>query len=126
VIIIHRLYLAPTILLLAVQSAHAFNLHWLEDTAAQHFTDEDSRLLRQTVEQMLNHSNDGDRLTWKNAESGNSGSVANVGPADDKAATAPGWACTTRPNGCPAVLWTGSADWSTVAERWKTSRPCRC
>lgn len=73
---------AAITLLLAVPVADAFNLRWLDDSPAQHFTDEDWRLLQQTVEQALNHSNKGDRLTWKNPKSGNSGSVSNMGPAD--------------------------------------------
>jgi hypothetical protein len=70
------------LLLLSAQQASAFNLRWLEDTPAQSFNDEDWRLLQQTVEQALNRSDKGDRLTWKNPESGNSGSVSNMGAAD--------------------------------------------
>jgi surface antigen len=79
----YRLYgVLSVFLLLAAQGAHAFNLRWLEDTPVQSFNDEDWRLLQQTVEQALNRSNKGDRLTWQNPESGNSGSVTNIGPAD--------------------------------------------
>lgn len=77
-----RLYLALAGLLLAAQGAYAFNLRWLEDTPAQHFTDEDWRLLEQTVGQALNHSVKGDRLTWSNPETGHSGSVTHIGPVD--------------------------------------------
>ncbi|MGD8934917.1 MAG: RT0821/Lpp0805 family surface protein [Thiogranum sp.] len=74
--------LLVSLLLLAVPEAHAFNLRWLKDTPAESFTEEDWQLLQHTVDQALNHSARGDRLTWENPASGNSGSVTNIGPSD--------------------------------------------
>ena len=76
-----------SLLLLVVQQAHAFNLRWLEDTPAESFTEADWQLLQQTVEQALNQSTRGERLTWENPETGNSGSVTNMGPADQDGRT---------------------------------------
>lgn len=79
--------LLVSLLLLAVQQAYAFNLRWLEDTPAESFTEADWQLLQQTVEQALNKSTRGERLTWENPASGNSGSVTNIGPADQDGRT---------------------------------------
>ena len=69
-------------MLLVVQGAWAFNLRWLKDTPAEAFTEQDWQLLQDTVLKALNESAVGDRLTWNNPASGNSGSVTNMGPAD--------------------------------------------
>lgn len=69
-------------LLLLVPSAHAFNLRWLDNTPAGEFTDQDWKLLEQTVTQALTQSKQGARLTWENPETGHSGSVSNIGPVD--------------------------------------------
>lgn len=80
--IAHRLHLCLAALLLVAQPAAAFNLRWLEDTPAQHFTDEDWRQLQHTVEQVLENGQKGDRLNWSNPETGHSGSVSHMGPVD--------------------------------------------
>jgi hypothetical protein len=66
-------------LLLGCHAAHAFNMRWLEYSPVQYFTDEDWRLLKQTVHEALRESRRGDKLTWNNPDSGNSGSVTNLG-----------------------------------------------
>lgn len=78
----HRIHFVLAAWLLVAPSAFAFNMRWLEDTPAQYFTDEDWRLVEQTVTQALEQSKKGDRLTWENPETGHSGSVTNMGPAD--------------------------------------------
>lgn len=71
-----------SVVLLVAQGVQAMNLHWLENTPAQAFTEQDWQLLQDTVLKALNESARGDRLTWSNSASGNSGSVTNMGPAD--------------------------------------------
>jgi surface antigen len=71
-----------SVLLLGAQGAWAFNLRWLKDTPAEAFTEQDWQLLQDTVLKALNESATGERLSWSNSASGNSGSVTNMGPAD--------------------------------------------
>ena len=78
----HRFYLGMAGLLLLVSSAHAFNLRWLNNTPASEFTEQDWKLLEQTVMQALNQSSKGDRLTWENPETGHSGSVSHIGSVE--------------------------------------------
>ena len=76
-----------SMLLLVVQSAQAFNMRWLQNTPAEAFTEQDWQLLQDTVLKALHESAKGDRLTWSNPASGNSGSVTNMGPADQDGRT---------------------------------------
>lgn len=80
--ITRRFFFCLTGLFLLVSSAQAFNLRWLDNTPASEFTDQDWKLLEQTVTQALTQSKQGDRLTWENPETGHSGSVSNIGPVD--------------------------------------------
>lgn len=69
-------------LLLSAPAVSAFNLRWLENSPAESFTDEDWRLLRETVTRALDSGERGQRLTWENPDTGHSGSVSHMGPAD--------------------------------------------
>jgi surface antigen len=82
VTITRRCFLGLTGLILLTPSAQAFNLRWLDNTPASAFTEQDWKLLEQTVSQALNQSKQGDRLTWENPATGNSGSVSNMGPVE--------------------------------------------
>jgi hypothetical protein len=66
-------------LVLGCHTAYAFNRRSLEYSPIQYFTDEDWRLLEQAVDQALGDSRKGDKHTWNNPDSGNSGSVTNLG-----------------------------------------------
>ncbi len=56
-------------------TAHAQLWSWATETAISRFTPEDIDLLKATAADALNNHPDDTELTWKNADTGHSGSV---------------------------------------------------
>ena len=56
-------------------SAGAVNLFWLDTAPVRHFSDKDWELATGAADEALAGREDGETVTWKNAESRNSGDV---------------------------------------------------
>lgn len=61
--------------LLNLSAAVASNLRFLESAPIADFTSADTKLFEEAVQSALNNKKDGEKLTWKNEKSGNSGLV---------------------------------------------------
>jgi hypothetical protein len=53
-----------------IVSAQAYNLSFANYSPLYYFTQEDARILQQSISQALTSTKDGNKLTWKNPKSG--------------------------------------------------------
>ena len=71
-----RLLFALSLLLGSIALSEASNLRFLDRTAPiRFFTEEDTRLFKQTLVQALNETRDGEKLAWKNTNTGAAGFI---------------------------------------------------
>lgn len=77
------------LLALATLPLRASNLGFLNQAPVSHFNDEDMRLLKEAVGQVMDDSSSHAKTTWANADTGNSGEIEGWGAFK----TAAGVAC---------------------------------
>lgn len=70
--------LAALILLGGTTSVCATNLQWLNYSPVRFFTDQDWQLAKAAARNALDNAKDGETVEWKNAKSGNFGSLTPI------------------------------------------------
>jgi surface antigen len=75
------------VLLLMSQSVFASGLRWLNYSAVRYFTDQDWNMLTESGRKALNDSKDGQSVSWKNATSGNHGSLTPLSTSKQRGTT---------------------------------------
>lgn len=70
--------LCKLVIILFPSAAIAGNLNFLKDAPMAHMTAEDTELLRNSIQQVLNEADDGQTQEWKNPATGHGGSLSPV------------------------------------------------
>lgn len=71
-----QILITATLVFSINQIGYASNLRFLNESApAFHYTDEDFTILWSTVQKALNEKTDGEKLAWKNPNTGHTGLV---------------------------------------------------
>jgi surface antigen len=73
----HRTVLVAAAIGVSLLSAPVFGqgFNWLSNAPVRHFTDKDWEILRSTMRETLDNGANGSKVTWRNPDTGNHGTI---------------------------------------------------
>ena len=80
------LLVASLFLIVATLIAHGFDLRFLNNSPARHFTKQDWDIAKTTIRDLLENREPGDTVSWNNPDTGNSGEISTI-KVDDSGET---------------------------------------